>query len=138
MRRVANGRRFHDRARHGDNVGMDLHHLALRVADVECALAFYAGVLGLSEWRRAYAGDGALRAVWLRLGPAVLMLERHLRGDGPEAGSGHVLAFGVADLDAWERRLADSGVRVDDRTSHTLYVRDPDGHRVGLSDYSFE
>ena len=30
-----------------------------------------------------------------------------------------------------------TAVPVDDRTEHTLYVRDPDGHRVGLSDYRF-
>ena len=66
------------------------------------------------------------------------MLERHLRGTGPETGSGHVLAFAVSDLPAWQARLAAAGVAVDDRTPHTLFLRDPDGHRVGLSDFAFE
>jgi hypothetical protein len=117
---------------------MDLHHVALRVADVERALAFYGGLLGLPELRRLHFHDGTLRAAWLRAGSAVLMLEQRLRGAGPDEGSAHVLAFGAADLGAWERRLADAGVAVDDRTQHTLYVRDPDGHRVGLSDYAFD
>ncbi len=66
------------------------------------------------------------------------MLECSLRGAGAEAGSGHVLAFAVSDLPAWEARLAAAGVAVDDRTPHTLFLRDPDGHRVGLSDFAFE
>ncbi len=115
---------------------MRLHHLALRVSDVERALGFYGGLLGLELVRRLPADEGGLRAVWLRLDDgAVLMLERSLRGAGPQAGSGHVCVLGVSDLAAWEARLRAAGVALDDRTQHTLYVRDPDGHRVGLSDY---
>jgi catechol 2,3-dioxygenase-like lactoylglutathione lyase family enzyme len=115
-----------------------VHHLALRVAEVERALAFYAGVLGLTERRRFVEPDGRLRSAWLHAGPVVLMLEQRLRGAGPEAGSGHVLAFAVSDLAVWEARLATAGVAIDDRTSHTLFVRDPDGHRVGLSVFELE
>ena len=111
-----------------------IHHVALRVADCERAAAFYSGVLGLVERRRLL--DGATpRAIWLETGGALLMLERALRGRGPEDGSGHLIAFAVDDLGAWERRLEAAGVAVDDRTAHTLYVRDPDGHRVGLSTF---
>lgn len=113
-----------------------IHHLALRVADVERSRAFYAGLLGLPELRR-FEEEGRLRSVWLQAGDAVLMLESRLRGGGPEGGSGHLLAFPVDDLHAWAQRLAAAGVAVLDRTEHTLYVRDPDGHRVGLSDLSF-
>jgi glyoxylase I family protein len=116
-----------------------VHHVALRVADVERALGFYAGLLGLPERRRFEGPDGRMRSVWLQAGPTlVLMLERRLRGAGPGTGSGHVLAFAVRDLPAWEARLAPAGVAVDDRTDHTLFLRDPDGHRVGLSDLVFE
>jgi len=113
-----------------------LHHLALRVSDCARAAAFYSGLLGLPEVRRLQQG-GALRAVWLSAGGAVIMLERSLRGAGPAEGSGHVLAFAVSDLRAWEERLAAAGVPVDDRTEETLFVRDPDGHRVGLSAHRF-
>ncbi len=113
---------------------MRIHHIALRVADLERSLAFYTGVLGLPERRRAVEA-GRLRAVWLEADGAILMLERSLRGEGPADGSGHLLAFAVDDLGAWQARLADAGLRVDDSTPSTLYVRDPDGHRVGLSAY---
>lgn len=114
-----------------------LHHIALRVADCERAAAFYSGLLGLPEVRRIENADGSLRAVWLAAGNTVVMLEKALRGTGPEKGSGHVLAFGVADLRQSEGRLAAAGVPVDDRTAETLFVRDPDGHRVGLSAHRF-
>lgn len=105
--------------------------MAVRVADCARAERFYAGSLGLAVVSRRE--DGA--AVWLRAGDAIVMLEISLRGTGPEAGSGHVLALEVDDLSAWERRLADAGVAIVDRTPHTLFVQDPDGHRVGLSDF---
>ena len=113
-----------------------LHHLALRVADLARAEAFYAGLLGLAVVARHADPGGAPRSLWLDLGGgALLMLERALRGAGPNGGSAHLLALAVDDLAPWEDRLAAAGVAVDDRSAFTLYLRDPDGHRVGLSVY---
>jgi catechol 2,3-dioxygenase-like lactoylglutathione lyase family enzyme len=112
---------------------VNVHHVALRVADCERAVAFYGDLLGLPERRRLHEGT-LLRAVWLEAGDTLLMLERSLRGTGAPEGSGHLLAFAVDDLAEWEERLARAGVPIDDRTAHTLYARDPDGHRVGFSD----
>jgi glyoxylase I family protein len=114
---------------------MRIHHVALRVSDCERAAEFYSRVLGLAERRRLLAEDGALRAIWLEADGVLLMLERALRGGVNDTGSGHLLAFAVEDLGEWESRLAAAHVAVEDRTAHTLYVRDPDGHRVGLSSY---
>ena len=111
-----------------------IHHLALRVSDCERAAAFYSGLLGLPELRR-FEDGGRPRSIWLRAGEAVIMLELRLRGSGPDAGSGHLLALAVDNLHEWESRLAAAGVAIDDRTAHTIYVRDPDGHRVGLTVY---
>jgi lactoylglutathione lyase len=117
---------------------LPVHHVALRVTDVERSLAFYVGLLGLRERRRFEGKDGRLRSAWVDAGQAVLMLERELRGAGPMSGSGHVLAFAVHGLPEWASRLAAEGVPLLDRTAHTLYLGDPDGHRVGLSDFTFE
>jgi catechol 2,3-dioxygenase-like lactoylglutathione lyase family enzyme len=124
-----------DERRRGSR-GPRLHHLALRVADCERSLTFYSGLLGLPEVRRRHEGD-AIRAVWLAAGDVVIMLEKALRGAGPAAGSGHVLAFEAGELGPWEDRLAAAGVPIDDRTEETLFIRDPDGHRVGLSVHRF-
>jgi catechol 2,3-dioxygenase-like lactoylglutathione lyase family enzyme len=106
------------------------------VSDCERSLAFYSGLLGLPEVRR-FAEGGAVRAIWLAAGDAVIMLERALRGAGPADGSGHLLAFEAGDLGRWEERLAAAGIPIEDRTAETLFIRDPDGHRVGLSVHRF-
>lgn len=115
---------------------MRLHHLALRVTDCDASAAFYGRLLGLEEVARHQA-DGVVRSIWMRMGDAVLMLEREIRGPGATEGSGHVLALAAEDLRLLEARLAGAGVAVVDRTESTLYVSDPDGHRVGLSTYVF-
>lgn len=114
--------------------GSRIHHVAVRVADPVASLAFYSGVLGLPEVRRAEE-DGLVRSIWVRAGDAVLMLEREIKGTGPDAGSGHVLVLEVEDLEGWVGRLELAGRRPIARTASTLYIADPDGHRVGLSAY---
>lgn len=113
-----------------------IHHIALRVRDCAGSARFYAQAFGLLEVRRVEADEG-LRAVWLSAGETVLMLEHSLRGDGPGEGSGHVLIFPTADLAAAEERFKALGIEVMDRTASTLYVRDPDGHRAGVSTFQF-
>ena len=114
--------------------GIRIHHLAIRVADPAASLAFYSGVLGLPEVRR-FQEEGHVRSIWVRAGDAVLMLEREIKGTGPGAGSGHVLAFEVESLEDWAGVLERAGRPLIGRTASTLYVADPDGHRVGLSAY---
>jgi catechol 2,3-dioxygenase-like lactoylglutathione lyase family enzyme len=65
------------------------------------------------------------------------MLERTLLPPGPSAGSAHVLVLGVEDLGVWATRLAAAGVAIVERTAFTVYLHDPDGHRVGLSTFRF-
>lgn len=117
---------------------MRVHHIALRVADPVRSARFYAA-LGLAALATHVDEDGAPRSVWLALGDAVLMLERAIRpADGATDGSGHVLVLAVADVAEAEARLAAAGAAAADRTAYTLYCRDPDGHRIGLSAYRFE
>jgi catechol-2,3-dioxygenase len=114
---------------------MQLHHVALRTGDVIRLEGFYAGVLGLRVRARH---DG--RSVWLEAGGAVLMIE--LAGERepqvPE-GSMELVAFAVdaREREEWRQRLARAGVGIEGETAQTLYFRDPDGRRVGLSSYSF-
>jgi hypothetical protein len=91
----------------------------------------------LKRWPADGGGD---RSVWLALGDGFLALER---ASGPavpapftdgRAGL-HLLALRIeaSQRAAWEARLAGQGVGVVHRTAWTLYVRDPEGNRVGLS-----
>jgi glyoxylase I family protein len=115
---------------------MRLHHLAVQVHDVARACAFYEGVLGLRRLREQQ------HSVWLALGDGMLMLEKAAAAPAPvewktDAPGLHLVAFGIArdEREAWRARLAAAGHPVVHETTYTLYVRDPEGNRVGLSHY---
>ncbi len=122
------------------------HHLAIQARDVEKTTAFYRDVLGLPEQVRHLAPDGSLRSVWLSVpGGGFLAVETcegeppgdHFRT--PRAGL-HLFALRIerGDREAVEAALKERGVPVLFRTPFTLYVRDPEGNRVGLSHHPHE
>jgi glyoxylase I family protein len=126
------------------------HHLAIQVRDLGAVERFYRETLGLLVLRRWPARDGAPgeRSVWLDVGDGgFLALE--VVADGPtateDAARGtrpglHLVALRIerSARASWERRLAAAGVPVETRTAFTLYVRDPEGNRVGLSHWPDE
>jgi len=107
---------------------MIIHHLAFRTADLGRLERFYVDVLGLVVTRRSE------RSVWLDAGGTILMLERAEPGE-PEArpGTMELVAFGASD--GMKERLTTAGVAFEDRTAYSLYFRDPDGRRLGISSY---
>lgn len=112
---------------------MRVHHIALRSADVESLAAFYRELLGLAECR-----DARPRSVWLRLGPdAVLMIEARPDGEpAPDPASMELVALAAEpELREAIRRRAEAAECFDGATEHTLYLRDPEGRRVGISSY---
>ena len=113
---------------------MRVHHLALRTADLARLERFYVEALGLAVIRRQDGG----RSVWLDAGGAIVMLERRDEGEpGIPAGSKELVAFTVAPETRalCIERLGRAGVPVEASTEFSLYVRDPDGRRVGVSSY---
>jgi L-alanine-DL-glutamate epimerase-like enolase superfamily enzyme/catechol 2,3-dioxygenase-like lactoylglutathione lyase family enzyme len=117
------------------------HHVAVVVADLSRAEAFYAGTLGLPVVRRWADDEGRPRSVWLALsGGAFLALER--AGDaGPmrsDAAPGlHCLALAIApdERAKLRARLESRGSAIVRQTAFTLYTRDPDENLVALSHY---
>ncbi len=119
---------------------MRLHHVAIQCRDLGACERFYREVLGLAVLRRWPREGGGDRSVWLALEEGFLALERAeeepARGPWRDGKAGlHLLALRIApgERSAWEARLEASGVPVVHRTRWTLYVRDPEGNRVGLS-----
>jgi catechol 2,3-dioxygenase-like lactoylglutathione lyase family enzyme len=118
--------------------------VALSVADVAHAEAFYAGVLGFAvEWRPD--ADN----VYLRLNADNLALHRYQPRDADDERAfrerrGQRLAhIGIvvkqpADVDAWAAHLRAHGVRIaaEPRThrdgARSLYCLDPDGNEVQI------
>jgi catechol 2,3-dioxygenase-like lactoylglutathione lyase family enzyme len=132
---------------------LGFHHLAIQVRDLAAVEGFYTEALGLRVTRRWPWRDGrpGERAVWLALGEreedGFLALE--VVEGGPKATEDpsratrpglHLVALRIerAARGAWERRLAAAGVLVEARSAFTLYVRDPEGNRVGLSHFPEE
>lgn len=118
-----------------------LHHVALGAHDVERLVGFYGGVCGLRELRRHHTPDGALRSVWMELGPAAVLMIEHTEQIRPIveglASGPFLLAFAAPDssIDAVRARLGACGVDVESTTQYTAYFRDPEGNRVALSLY---
>ncbi len=118
-----------------------LHHLAIVVADLSRAEAFYAGLLGLPVVRRGDDAGGRPRSVWVGLADgSFLALERAERADprrDDEAPGFHCLALTIARAgrSGWQERLAAAGHPTVRETAYTFYVRDPDAHLVGFSHY---
>src|SRR5436305_1237891 len=111
---------------------MRVHHIAFRTRDLERLERFYVDVLALAITRKTD------RSVWLEAGGCVVMLER-AADDEPTISPGtmEMIAFDV-EKEArvgWLRRLAENGIAIEAQTDHTLYFRDPDGRRIGLSHY---
>ncbi|MFE0361402.1 VOC family protein [Streptomyces griseoaurantiacus] len=118
-------------------------HLVLNVADIERALAFYTGALGLApvrveEWR---AGRAPFPSV--RVAPDTIIDLVEAPAGRPEGSNVDHLCLVVEPLD-WQE-VVDSGVftvlngpgeRFGARgTAQSLYVRDPDGNTVELRWY---
>ena len=110
-----------------------LHHLAMRTSDLAALAAFYRDMLGLEIVR-----DASPHSLWLGLGgDAVLMIESRADGEaGVPPGSMELVALRVSvdEKDAVARRARERGC-FDGETSFTVYLRDLDGRRIGVSTY---
>ncbi len=107
-----------------------IHHLALRTRDVDGLLAFYRAWFRLDIVR-----DARPRAVWLGLGEGVLMIELATASEpSVPRGSLELVAFRVTVEERQALRIK-LGSALEAETEHTLYFRDPDGRRVGVSSY---
>ena len=129
---------------------LGLDHLNLRVADLDRALTFYAGVLGMREVKRNTRGDGSVSLVALRAGNCVVFLQPSPGysppADEKDAGLDHYsLEIEAHDAAALAAHLRAHNVPIvtgpvkrwgghGDGTS--IYVRDPDGHEVELKQYN--
>jgi catechol 2,3-dioxygenase-like lactoylglutathione lyase family enzyme len=119
------------------------HHLALGAHDVERVAAFYREVFELPEVARHLHPDGRLRSIWLGLSSGVLMVEQSdapgRRIEGIEPGL-FMVAFGVQagghdEVLLRASRLLGRDDLVEQATTHTRYLRDPEGNRVAVSSY---
>ena len=108
-----------------------LHHASIRVADLGRSVAFYEGLLGLRAIERP---DFGIPGRWYGIGGGQLHLIEGAAPGGPLDPSGPHFAIAVADLDAARRELQAAGVETLDPGGSQLWLRDPDGNVVELTD----
>lgn len=115
-------------------------HTMLRVRDLDAALDFFVGKLGLTELRRSEHEAGRFTLVFLGSGaegdPAQIELTYNWDQREPYPTGrffGH-LAFEVDDIYATCERLQQGGVTIHrpPRDGHMAFVVSPDGHSVEL------
>lgn len=114
--------------------GLRLHHVSILVSDLERALRFYEGLLGLQQAQRP---DLGYPGAWLSLGEQQIHL---LQLAGPPAdrmvpvGRDRHLALMVEDLDGLMARLEDAGLGLARSRSGraACFCRDPDGNGIEL------
>jgi catechol 2,3-dioxygenase len=120
--------------------GTRIGHVHLKVADLERAIGFYAGVLGF-ELQQKYGEQAAFLSAGGYHHHIGLNTWESLGGTPPPAG--HTGLFHTAVLYPTRRDLADAlrrlnaaGIRLDGASDHgvseALYLRDPDGNGVEL------
>lgn len=118
-----------------------IHHLAVRVADLDRAEDFYRNLIGLPLIRRWTDDTGKPRSFWLALGgEAFLAVEKAPQGSplrGDDCPGWHCISLGisVAGREEWKNKMAAAGFSVVRETDYTFYVRDPDGNLIGFSHY---
>jgi lactoylglutathione lyase len=113
-------------------------HTMVRVGDLDKALAFYCGALGLQELRRTEHAQGRFTLVFLAApGDDQAQIELTYNWDEHEyAGGrnfGHI-AYAVDDIYATCERLRAAGVTINrpPRDGRMAFVRSPDGISIEL------
>jgi catechol 2,3-dioxygenase-like lactoylglutathione lyase family enzyme len=118
-------------------VGLD--HIVLRVADVEKALEFYVGTLGLEpervdEWRR---GEVLFPSVRITATTIVDLFAAERSGENLDH---FCIVIEPTDLDALALQFPDAhkadGLFGAQGYASSLYVHDPDGNTVELRSYA--
>lgn len=111
---------------------LGVHHVSINVVDVEAALDFYTGILGLTE--RSDRPDFGFPGAWLDVGRGGQQL--HLIVAPAPPNLGQHFAVRVANLTATVADLRASGADVTDPSpvgpGQQAFLTDPSGNTVEL------
>ncbi len=109
---------------------LGVHHVSLNVADVDAALAFYTGVLGLPS--RVDRPDFGFGGAWLDVGGEQI----HLIAAPTPQNLGQHFALRVADIDATVAELRGQGIEVTEPSpvgpGRQSFLVDPSGNAVEI------
>lgn len=118
---------------------MQIHHLALRVKDMDKSIAFYTKIAGFQVLERTPAAPGEI--AYLQDPEGGSMIEFIcMPGPGTFEGSGLFLCFGTSDLESVHAIAVAEGaypsdIRQPEPNARYFYVYDPDGLSVQFREY---
>jgi glyoxylase I family protein len=116
------------------------HHLALFGHDIEILATFYGEVFGLNRVATHTRPDGQLRSIWMawETGPVpFIALEQEAVSHRANDTGLSVLMLNLAraERSAFKAHLQTMHISVERETPYSMYFRDPEGNRVGVSHY---
>lgn len=116
-----------------------MHHVAIATPNLYLMRDFYKTIPGLDLIQENQFSEGELRSAWFRVRgtESVLMLESEPFVRGPQALVFSIHLTGLSKDDIKDILFQNMGLTPDGETPFTLYFRDPDGNRLGYSDYVF-
>ncbi|MGL4636111.1 MAG: VOC family protein [Beijerinckiaceae bacterium] len=121
-----------------------IDHIVLTVSDIDATRHFYCDVLGM-EFVTFAGNRHALAFGQQKINLHVSGKEFEPKAERPMPGSGDICLISNQSLDSWMTHLAKAGVPVElppsPRTGATgpimsIYLRDPDGNLVEISNYT--
>ncbi|MDA0845719.1 MAG: VOC family protein [Candidatus Puniceispirillaceae bacterium] len=125
-----------------------IDHIVMTVADMSKTIDFYCSVLGTTMVEFAPPTGGPVRKSLhfgkqkINLHDAAAPYVPHAKA--PQAGSVDLCFISTQPLDDWQRHLASHGVSVEEGPVRktgangplmSLYIRDPDGNLIEISNY---
>lgn len=123
-----------------------INHIAITTHDPEKLTEFYHKILNLEIIQINYYETSdetessipkMVRSIWLALNEkTILMIEKQESQRRGEAGY-HLIALDITPGEKliWKEKLINSGVNIFQGTDYTIYFQDPDGNKIGMSDF---
>ena len=105
---------------------LGLHHVNIKVTDLDAAKKFYGSTLGLT--RRTDGPPDPGGGVWYDVGPNQI----HVSVGDPPAGNGQHFAMELEDFDAALIQLEQAGYAVRRAVSGNANIADPSGNQIEL------
>ena len=115
-----------------------LHHLALGCLNLEPMVSFYERHTPLCFLQNNYEKNGDLRSTWLTHEGFILMLELTSEKRQKVVGTGaglFLIAFKLTNETQLREQLAQAKIEVESETASSIYLRDPEGHRLAFSKF---
>ena len=111
-------------------------HVSYKTADMDKAVAFYCGVLGMKDYKDIDRPDGSKWLKFIEIAPGQY-LEMLYRDDGDQLeGMYSHLCLEVEDLDALVARLKEHKINLEKEPkvgvtgNYSCWAKDPDGNRI--------